>query len=96
MTKADLVKIEVDGAKKEDDPQFEIQIQFVVSGCAELNEVSTYVETVKKTNTTEAYCNYLVPEDKEQTVFYLNVPKNATGVILEAVVDQFMAKSERP
>lgn len=96
VQKADLVQIEVDESASEDDPQFEIQMQFVVNGCVELVETSTYVEGLKVTNTTEAFCNYLVPEDKEQTVFYLTVPKEATGVVLEAVVDQFMATSERP
>ena len=42
-----------------------LQIEFKLNGCTDISEVFFTRNEVKETiDTTDAYCNYLIPEDK--------------------------------
>ena len=65
-----------------------LQIEFKLNGCVNITEVSYSLNGVKTTlNSTDTYCNYLLPEDKTQTMFSLQVDP-ADVVVLYAIVDQ--------
>ena len=61
-----------------------------------ITEVSVLVNgtrSVLANATDETYCNHLVPDNREQTVFSVVVARDV-DVVLEAVVDQDMALSQ--
>lgn len=71
-----------------------LQIEFKLNGCVDIFEVSYLKDGVKETlDSTDTYCNYLIPEGEVQTIFTLQVLPTET-VVLNAIVDQEWCESE--
>ena len=70
-----------------------LQIEFKLNGCVSVEEVSYHLNGVKELiDSTDSYCNHLVPDGEEQTIFNLKVLPT-DEVVLNAVVDQDWCES---
>ena len=70
-----------------------LQIEFKLNGCVSIEEVSYHLNGVKELiDSTDSYCNHLVPDGEEQTIFNLKVLPT-DEVVLNAVVDQDWCES---
>ena len=71
----------------------QVEFKFQINGCINITEVSVVINSTTSyqlaNETDETYCNYLVPDHLEQSVFAIIVGSN-DQVIIKAIVDQNM------
>ena len=81
-----IITIKIDDVEK-------LQIKFKLYGCINVTDVSYTLNGTRYTlDSTDAYCNHLVPSGAEQTTFIV-VASPFDLVILNAVVDQEWCES---
>lgn len=84
-----IITIKIDDVEK-------LQIKFKLYGCINVTDVSYTLNGTRYTlDSTNAYCNHLVPDDAEQTTFVV-VASPFDLVILNAIVDQEWCESVEP